>query len=148
VSESAGERHPDGAISVERRGPLLLIGLDRPEKYNGVTPKMFSELADAYTRLDEDPELRVGVLFGHGRHFTAGLDLPKWTESMRAGGRDRGATDRVDPAGLGRRCRKPLVCAYVANWLASFKEFPPRQKPASFSLDQVMQKLTEAAGSR
>jgi arylsulfatase len=37
--------------------------------------------------------------------------------------------------------------AYVANWLASFKAFPPRQKPASFSLDQVMQKLTEAAGS-
>jgi len=35
---------------------------------------------------------------------------------------------------------------YVANWLASFKEFPPRQKPASFSLDQVMQKITEAAG--
>jgi len=35
---------------------------------------------------------------------------------------------------------------FVANWLASFKEFPPRQKPASFSLDQVMQKLTESAG--
>ena len=37
--------------------------------------------------------------------------------------------------------------AYVASWLATFKDFPPRQKPASFSLDQVMQKLTEAAGS-
>ena len=36
--------------------------------------------------------------------------------------------------------------AYVANWLASFNAFPPRQKPASFSLDQVMQKLSEAAG--
>ena len=36
--------------------------------------------------------------------------------------------------------------AYVANWLASFQAFPPRQKPASFSLDQVMQKITEAAG--
>jgi hypothetical protein len=36
--------------------------------------------------------------------------------------------------------------AYVANWLATFKEFPPRQKPASFSLDQVMQKLQETAG--
>jgi arylsulfatase len=36
--------------------------------------------------------------------------------------------------------------AFVANWLASFKEFPPRQKPASFSLDQVMQKITEASG--
>ena len=31
--------------------------------------------------------------------------------------------------------------AFVGQWLSSFKEFPPRQKPASFSLDQVMQKL-------
>jgi arylsulfatase A-like enzyme len=36
--------------------------------------------------------------------------------------------------------------AFVANWLQSFKEFPPRQKPASFSIDQVMEKLTEAGG--
>lgn len=33
--------------------------------------------------------------------------------------------------------------AYVSKWLASFKDFPPRQKPGSFSLDQVMDKLTE-----
>ena len=32
--------------------------------------------------------------------------------------------------------------AYVAKFLATFKEFPPRQKAASFSLDQVMEKLT------
>ena len=37
--------------------------------------------------------------------------------------------------------------AYVAAWLESFKDFPPRQKPSSFSLDQVMEKLTEAAGA-
>lgn len=35
--------------------------------------------------------------------------------------------------------------AYVANWLANFKEFPPRQKPDSFSLDQVMQQIQEGA---
>jgi arylsulfatase A-like enzyme len=35
--------------------------------------------------------------------------------------------------------------AYVAKWLESFKEFPPRQKPGSFNLDNVMEKLT--AGS-
>ena len=34
---------------------------------------------------------------------------------------------------------------FVANWLASFKEFPPRQKPATFNLDQVMQKIQEGA---
>lgn len=38
--------------------------------------------------------------------------------------------------------------AYVVNWLQSFKEFPPRQKPASFGIDQVMEKLTQPAGSR
>ncbi len=32
---------------------------------------------------------------------------------------------------------------YVAQWLQSFKEFPPRQKPASFSIDQVMETLTQ-----
>jgi len=38
--------------------------------------------------------------------------------------------------------------AFVANWLASFKQFPPRQKPASFSLDQVMQKILAASGAQ
>ena len=37
--------------------------------------------------------------------------------------------------------------AFVAHWLATFKEFPPRQKPASFNLDEVMPKLTERLGS-
>ena len=31
---------------------------------------------------------------------------------------------------------------FVAQWLSSFREFPPRQKPASFSLDGVMEQLT------
>jgi arylsulfatase len=34
--------------------------------------------------------------------------------------------------------------AFVANWLSSFQEFPPRQKPGSFSLSQVMDKLMDA----
>jgi arylsulfatase A-like enzyme len=37
----------------------------------------------------------------------------------------------------------------AANWLASFQEFPPRQKPASFNLDEVMAKMsTTTTGSR
>ena len=34
--------------------------------------------------------------------------------------------------------------AYVANFLETFKEFPPRQKPASFSLDRVLEELNSA----
>ncbi len=38
--------------------------------------------------------------------------------------------------------------AYVAQFLATFQEYPPRQKPASFSIDQVMEKLQNAGGSK
>jgi hypothetical protein len=37
--------------------------------------------------------------------------------------------------------------AYVGKFLMTFKEFPPSQKPASFSLDQVTQQLQETGGS-
>ncbi len=35
--------------------------------------------------------------------------------------------------------------AYVGQWLQSFREFPPRQKPGSFNLDRVMEALTKPA---
>jgi arylsulfatase A-like enzyme len=38
--------------------------------------------------------------------------------------------------------------AYVAQWLQSFKEFPPRQKPGSFNLDRVMEAVTRGAGDK
>jgi arylsulfatase len=38
--------------------------------------------------------------------------------------------------------------AYVGNFLATFKDYPPRQKAASFSLDQVMEKLQTGGGSK
>lgn len=37
--------------------------------------------------------------------------------------------------------------AYVAQWLQSFREFPPRQKPGSFNLDRVMEAVTSLQGS-
>ena len=37
--------------------------------------------------------------------------------------------------------------AYVGQWLQSFREFPPRQKPGSFNLDRVMEAVTASQGS-
>jgi enoyl-CoA hydratase/carnithine racemase len=99
----------EGSISVEQRDHLLLIGLNRPAKYNGYTPTMAKQLLEAYTRLDESDDLFAGVLFGHGDHFTAGLDLPKWTARMESEGNID--TSAVDPMALGRACRKPIVTA-------------------------------------
>jgi arylsulfatase len=38
--------------------------------------------------------------------------------------------------------------AFVAQHLATYKEFPPRQKPGSFSLDQVLEKLQQSGGNK
>lgn len=63
------------AVTLERRGHVLLIGLNRPEKRNAFNLEMLDELSLAYGELEADPELRVGVLHAHGEHFTSGLGL-------------------------------------------------------------------------
>jgi arylsulfatase A-like enzyme len=40
------------------------------------------------------------------------------------------------------------AAGFVGEWLQSFREFPPRQKPGTFSLDHVMDKITRAAGDK
>jgi enoyl-CoA hydratase len=104
----------EGRIVTEQRGHILLIGIDRPAKRNGFTPGMQHQLALAYTRLDDDPALRVGVLHALGDHFTAGLDLPSFAPLMQRG--EKAFPDGlVDPLDLGmpqyRRRTKPVVVA-------------------------------------
>lgn len=105
---------PEGRIVTEQRGAVLLIGIDRPAKLNGFTPRMFRELGEAYTRLDDDPDLRVGVLHAIGPHFTAGLDLPTIAPLMRSGEKAV-PLGLVEPTDLGtpgyRRRTKPMVVA-------------------------------------
>jgi enoyl-CoA hydratase/carnithine racemase len=97
-----------GGIAVETRGHVRLIGLNRAEKYNGFTPKMFAELAEAYTDFENDPEMRVAVLYGEGKHFTAGLDL----NSMGHLDGDFFPPGRIDPLSLRPPLRtKPVVAA-------------------------------------
>jgi enoyl-CoA hydratase/carnithine racemase len=110
--------HPEppaqGTITTERRGAVLLVGINRPAKRNGFTPPMFRELAEAYTLLDDDPALRVGVLHAFGAHFTAGLDLPSIAPLMQRGEKAIPA-GLVEPTDLGtpgyRRRTKPMIAA-------------------------------------
>jgi enoyl-CoA hydratase/carnithine racemase len=106
--------HPDGSIDLEVRSGVLLIGINRPNKRNGFTPKMYRELGEAYTRLDDDPSLRVGVLHAMGEHFTAGLDLPTIAPLMQRGEKAV-PMGLVDPLNLSmegyRRRTKPMVVA-------------------------------------
>lgn len=112
---TAAEAPENGRITSEARGHLLLIGIDRPAKLNAFTPEMMLALADAYGELEARDELRCGVLFSHGGHFTAGIDLPRFSEALRDGEAliPPGA---IDPFGLREPVRgKPLVVA-VRGW--------------------------------
>jgi enoyl-CoA hydratase len=98
---------PDGRITTEVHERVLVITIDRPAKYNGFTPKMLHELAAAYTRLEHDSELWVGLLMAAGNHFTAGLELSKFdiTDPLMQPG-------QIDPLDLqGERRTKPIVAA-------------------------------------
>ena len=105
---------PEGCIDTLVLGHVLLIGINRPAKRNGWTPPMFRQLAEAYTRLDDDPNLRVGVLHAMGDHFTAGLDLPAVSAYMQRG--EKAIPEGlVEPHDYGlpgyRRRTKPMVVA-------------------------------------
>jgi enoyl-CoA hydratase len=57
------------------QGHVLLIGLNRPAQRNAFDSPMLDGLADGYGQLEDDAQLRVGVLHAHGPHFTGGLGL-------------------------------------------------------------------------
>jgi len=99
-----------GQIRLERRGHVLLIGLDRPAKRNAFDLPLWNGLCSAYGELARDSELRVGVLHAHGEHFTGGLDLPQWTPVF-ASGKFAIPDGGLDPLGLASRVGKPIVCA-------------------------------------
>jgi enoyl-CoA hydratase len=94
-------------LLTERRGPVLVMTLNRPEVRNAIDKPLAEAIAAALDELDADTELRVGVLTGAGRGFCAGMDLKRFGETgERPWVGDRGF------AGIVRRPpRKPLIAA-------------------------------------
>jgi enoyl-CoA hydratase/carnithine racemase len=99
-------------VSVEEDGDVLLIGVDRASKRNAWNLQVIDEVAAAYERL-ADSDARVGVVFGHGEHFSAGLDLAEVLPAVQESGPDvLGGSGRFDPFGLWRDpVPKPVVMA-------------------------------------
>lgn len=98
-------------LTYEAEGHVRLVGLNRAAKRNAFNVKMLHELADAYGRYEDDADARCLVLFGHGDHFTGGLDLAEVGPHVEKGGGLSGEGG-VDPMDLfGRRRTKPVVMA-------------------------------------
>lgn len=100
-------------VTVEQDGHVLLVGVNRPEKRNAFDLQTIAELAAAWERLGDDDDVRVGVLFAHGAHFSAGLDLAEVGPAVVANGpRALAGAGPYDPFGVwADPVPKPVVMA-------------------------------------
>jgi enoyl-CoA hydratase/carnithine racemase len=74
----------ENLITYELDGDVAVIGLNRPEKRNALSEELGKQLRQAVFRGTE--EAKAGVIFGHGGHFSAGLDLTRVVEWLKPGG--------------------------------------------------------------
>jgi enoyl-CoA hydratase len=100
-------------LTLSRRdNGVLLITIDRPEKYNAADEEMHTELASIWRDVSSDKETRVAVITGAGKAFSAGGDLTM-VERM-AGDYERVShmlTEMSDLVYNMINCDKPIVSA-------------------------------------
>ncbi len=71
-------------FTLERSGPIVTVGFNRPEKLNPLNEQVLREfLAIAY-ELQEDEDSRIVVLTGHGRSFSVGADMDALAAGSKA----------------------------------------------------------------
>lgn len=68
----------DSLVTYELREGVAYVGLNRPEKRNAISDRFVEALAGVIARAEN--EAKAAVLFGHGDHFCAGLDLSEHVE--------------------------------------------------------------------
>lgn len=140
----------------ERDGHVAVVTLNRPEARNALSGQMLVRMADAWTEIDEDPDIRVAVVTGAGGHFCAGADL----KAMAAGHPDDEWTPRfaADPDLHWRALlrhfqpRKPLIAAVEGYALAGGTELAlaadmiVASRESAFGIPEVKRGLVAGGG--
>jgi enoyl-CoA hydratase len=136
----------DAVITEEQQG-VLIVTLNRPEARNAVNAAVAAGVAEAMDRLDESPQLRVGVLTGAGGTFCAGMDLKAFVRGESAVVEHRGFAGLVE-----RPSAKPLIAAVEGYALAGGFEIAlscdlvVAAQSASFGIPEVKRGLVAAGG--
>lgn len=133
-------------VLVERLDRILIITINRPEAKNAVNAAVSQGLADAMDRLDEDPDVSVGILTGAGGSFCAGMDLKAFArgENVVVPGRGLGFTERPPV--------KPLIAAVEGYALAGGTELAlaadliVAARDAVFGIPEVKRGLVAGGG--
>ena len=100
---------PETKITVERRGQIVLIGINRPQNCNRFDPDAFFGLAKAYYDFDNDPSLRAAVFFGHGENFSRGIDVDAFAPLAKTGEPFAVKDGMLDPFARTQNLSKPLI---------------------------------------
>ena len=101
---------PSVTVTVERRGDIVLVGLNRPFIQNRIDPSTRLRLAETFYQYEHDPSLRALVLFGHGDNFSRGIDVDASQAGIIAGQRATGTAPTLDVLGNSQPHRsKPVV---------------------------------------
>lgn len=100
-------------ILFEHRDPgILWITLNRPDKLNAADARLHTELVELWSVIDRDPDVRVAVVTGAGRAFSAGGDLQMVTAAYRNFDEITRILDEArDLVYNMLRCSKPIVSA-------------------------------------
>lgn len=75
MADGVTTRGATAELTVEARGPLRIVTLNRPAALNAANEPLHGELARIWPELDQDPDVRAIVLTGAGRAFSGGGDL-------------------------------------------------------------------------
>jgi enoyl-CoA hydratase len=106
-------------LTVERRGQIVLFGLNRPFIQNRLDPPTRALLAAACYGYENDPTLRAAILFGHGDNFSRGIDVDAQTARIgQAPAAPAPATGAIDPLAKNKtHLTKPMiVVAHGDTW--------------------------------
>jgi enoyl-CoA hydratase len=99
-------------ITVERRGEIVLVGINRPQIQNRIDPPTRILLAQTFYKFEHDPSLRALVLFGHGPNFSRGIDVDAAQTGLQTGQRPSAGAQAIEPTGNSEpRRTKPVVIA-------------------------------------
>lgn len=79
---------PFETILVERKGPVAVITLNRPDRLNAISVQMIHEIHAALDEIEGSDDARAIVLNGAGRAFSAGFDLKEGATLKREGVKD------------------------------------------------------------
>jgi methylglutaconyl-CoA hydratase len=99
------------SLAIERQGPIGLITMNRPERHNAFDDVLIAELTESLRSMEAEDGIRVVVLSGAGKSFSAGADL-NWMKRMAGFSKEENQRDAMGLGALMRtlaHLRKPTV---------------------------------------